>query len=150
MRCYRGISQVRLYWNAIACHLVLQFEHLLRYCIVLDCICSTGYRTTYDIAMAYHRVSFIGMLLHIIWYCNLNVHLHILYMCVCFHCLKASRFLYCVADHVMLLRTVGENLIGHHCLPHGIAISKFVEVLYCIIFLLHGIISQIAYCKILL
>ena len=63
---------------------------------------STGLNcTTYDIIMAYHLWSFIGMLFHTIWYCNWNMNLHIIYnknIYVYIHCLKAYCFFYCMAS----------------------------------------------------
>ena len=68
MRYYRGISQVNIYWNAIACHLVLQLKYLLRYCIVVCCI-------FYQLIL--HNIWYYKSL-GIIWYCLLNIYLHII------------------------------------------------------------------------
>ena len=96
MRCYRGISQVKHYWNAIACHLVLQFKHLLRYCIVLYCISSTGDYIAQHMILPWHIIGYHSLGCYctsygiVIW-----TFIYTFYICLCFHCLKASRSVLC-------------------------------------------------------
>ena len=114
------------------------------YCIIAN---SIGLRcTSYDIIMVYHWLSCIGMLLHIRWYCNLNIHLFTSYIYIYTHCLRACCFfLYCMAYHAisLLLQSIGDHLVGYYGMSHGIVISTLIEVLYCITFLLCGIILHI-------
>jgi hypothetical protein len=139
MRYDRGISQVNIYWNAIACHVVLQFKYLLRYCIVVCCI-------FYQLIL--HNIWYYKSL-GIIWYCLLNIYLHIIiiyiYMCIYKFTLFESILLSILwAYHAVLLQTIRDHLIGYYGMLHGIVISTFIEVPNCIIFLLHGIIMDIA------
>ena len=98
-------------WHLVSEHLLecycMPFGIAIQTCIeILYCIIanSIGLRcTSYDIIMVYHWLSFIGMLLHIRWYCNLNIHLFTSYIYI--HCLRACCFfvLYGISCDIIII-----------------------------------------------
>ena len=117
-------SMVHLLTAYIAQHMILPW-HVIGY-YSLGCYC-----TSYGI---------------VIWTFVYIIYIYIyIYICIHVHCLKASCLLYC--GHIMwiLLQTIGDHSIGYYGMSHGLVISMFIEVPYCIIFLLHGIILNIAW-----
>ena len=78
---------------------------------------------------------------------HLSTHYHYIYIYMCiykFTLFESILLSILWAYHVVLLQTIRDHLIGYYGMSHGIVISTFIEVPNCIIFLLHGIIVDIA------